>query len=286
MSWLAETIHRPHGYEQRLEVLRELHHETTEFQDLRIVETAYFGRVLVLDGAVQTTERDEFIYHEMLVHVPMLAHGKARRVLIIGGGDGGILREVLRHPVESAVMVEIDGRVVETCRALMPALSQGAFDDTRVDLRIADGIAYIAEAKNPFDVIIVDSTDPSGPGEVLFTEAFYADCSRLLGADGVLVTQCGVPFYQPWEVAESYGRLKAHFRDVGFYTIVVPTYVGGYMTLGWASNDAALRQQTEDVLGDRFAAGGLATRHYSPAMHRAAFVLPPFIRLLVPADAA
>lgn len=284
MRWLAETIHHLHGYEQRLEVVRELYRETTGFQDLCIVETAYFGRVLVLDGAVQTTERDEFFYHEMLVHVPMLAHGNARRVLIIGGGDGGILREVLRHPVDTAVMVEIDGRVVETCRELMPALSQGAFDDARVDLRIADGIAYVAEAQGRFDVIIVDSTDPMGPGEVLFTEAFYADCSRLLGAGGVLVTQCGVPFLQPWEVTESYGRLKAHFRDAGFYTIIVPTYVGGYMTLGWASNDAALRRQPEDVLDARFAAAAMPTRHYTPAVHRAAFVLPPFIRQLFPAD--
>ncbi|MCW5698385.1 MAG: polyamine aminopropyltransferase [Rhodospirillales bacterium] len=282
MTWVAETLYDEQGFEQRLLVTRELHREKTDFQEIVVAETKGFGRTLFLDGVVQTTERDEFVYHEMITHVPMLAHGDANRVLIIGGGDGGVLREVLRHPVEKAVMVEIDGRVVEECRKFLPSLSDGAFDDPRAELIIADGIKYVAESSDSFDAIIVDSTDPMGPGEVLFTEAFYADCCRLLGDGGVLVTQCGVPFFQSSEVTDSYRRLRPYFSDVGFYLAVVPTYVGGHMTLGWASNAAGLRQVSVDVLSKRFAAAGLQCRYYSPAMHSAAFTLPPFITSLIP----
>ncbi len=280
MNWFNEALHLQHGYGQRLQITREVHHERTPFQEMLIFDTPLFGRVLTLDGIVQTTERDEFCYHDMLTHVPMLAHGRARRVLIVGGGDGGVLREVLRHPVERATMVEIDGAVVAACRAHMPSLSDGAFDDPRTELLIDDGIRYVAEARDSFDVIIVDSTDPMGPGEVLFTEAFYADCRRLLGAHGVLVTQCGVPFIQGAEVRDSTARLRPHFADVGFYVTVVPGYIGGFMTLGWATDDATLRHVPEATLAERLAALGFQPRYYSPAVHRAAFALPPFIEKL------
>lgn len=266
-----------HGFAQSIRYERELHRERTDFQELVILETPGFGRVLVLDGVVQTTERDEFVYHEMLTHVPVLAHGGAKRVLIVGGGDGGVLREALRHPIDQAVMVEIDGAVVERCRELMPRLSAGAFDDPRAELLIADGIDYVARCEEPFDVIIVDSTDPIGPGEVLFTDAFYANCARLLGPKGVIVTQGGVPFFQDVELISSFARLRPHFADVRFYVIVVPTYVGGFMTLGFASNDAGMAEPSQAILGERHAAAGLRTRYYSPAMHQAAFTLPPFL---------
>jgi spermidine synthase len=286
VTWFDETLYRDLGYAQRFRIERELHREQTPFQELVILETRTFGRILVLDGVIQTTERDEFAYHEMLAHVPLFAHGKGRRVLIIGGGDGGILREVLRHPLERAVMVEIDRAVVDRCREWMPGLSAGAFDDARAEVRIDDGIRYVAEARESFDVIIVDSTDPAGPGEVLFTEAFYADCSRLLGTGGVLVTQCGVPFYQAPEVTSSFGRLRRQFADVGFYTVAVPCYVGGLMTLGWATNDPALRQVSQAELARRFTASGIETRYYAPAVHLAAFALPPYIARLIADPAA
>ncbi|TVS00342.1 MAG: polyamine aminopropyltransferase [Rhodospirillales bacterium] len=282
MTWFDETLHLArHGYAQRIEVVREVHREKTPFQDMAILESRGFGRVLVLDGVVQTTERDEFVYHEMISHVPMLGHGQARRVLIIGGGDGGVLREVLRHPVERAVMVEIDRAVVERCREFMPGLSDGAFDDPRAEVLFDDGIRYVEDQTEPFDVIIVDSTDPMGPGEVLFTERFYANCARLLGERGVVVTQCGVPFFQGSELAASQDRLKPHFADVSAFVLAVPTYVGGLMTLGWAANDPGLRHRSESDLTERYVDAGLATRYYSPPVHRAAFALPPFvIRLL------
>lgn len=277
MTWFDETIHIPQGFVQRFQVSREVCRERTAFQDMVIFDNPTFGRVLALDGVIQTTERDEAAYHEMLTHVPMLAHGRARRVLIVGGGDGGILREVLRHPVDKVTMVEIDGAVVERCRQFLPGLSDGAFDDPRAELLIDDGIRYVAEAREAFDVIIVDSTDPIGPGEVLFTQAFYADCRRLLGTSGVLVTQCGVPALQGSEVTDSTARLRPNFADVRFYLTCVPSYVGGHMTLGWASEDVSLGDVPESVLAERFAALGIATSYYTPAVHRAAFALPPFI---------
>ena len=284
MTWFDESLHASvtnQGYTQRFEVSRVVFEQKSDVQDLIIFETPAFGRVLALDGVVQTTEGDEFIYHEMLVHVPMMAHGAARRVLIIGGGDGGALREALRHPVERATMVEIDPAVIDLCRSHMPSLSDDAFDDPRAEVIIADGIRFMAETDRTFDVIIVDSTDPIGPGEVLFTEAFYADCRRRLAPGGVLVTQCGVPFFQPSEVTDSHARLRPHFADVGFYVIAVPTYVGGFMTLGWASDAPELRQAPLSVLKERFAGADFSTRYYTPAVHRGAFALPPYIQRLL-----
>lgn len=280
MTWFTETLYADpahEGYAQTFHVSRELVRRQTRFQDLVIFETPHHGRVLALDGAIQTTEKDEFVYHEMMTHVPLFAHGAVRRVLVIGGGDGGILREVLRHPVDGITLVEIDGEVVELCREHMPSLSAGAFDDPRVRLLIDDGIKFVAETAETFDLIIVDSTDPAGPGEVLFTEAFYADCKRRLTPGGLIVTQNGVPHFQPGELAASRRRLAPHFADVTCYLAVVPTYVGGFMAMGWASDNAALRQLTAAELEPRFAQAGFATRYYSPAMHAGAFVLPPFI---------
>jgi len=284
VKWFDESLHDgvlDQGYTQRFQVTRVVRHEKSEFQDLLIFDTPAFGRVLAIDGIIQTTEQDEYCYHEMLVHVPLFAHGAARRVLIIGGGDGGALREVLRHGVEKATMVDIDRTVIDLCSEYMPSLSAGAFDDPRTDLLIADGIRYVAECDARFDVIIVDSTDPIGPGEVLFSQEFYADCKRCLNPGGILVTQNGVPVFQPDEVRNTHARLKPLFADASFYLTVVPTYVGGMMTLGWGTDDAALRHVPETVIAERFARAGFSTRYYTPAVHVGAFALPPFISRLM-----
>ncbi len=282
MSWFEEALYvRTCGYRQGFLVEREVARLKTEFQEMAIFESPFFGRVLALDGIVQTTERDEFVYHEMMAHVPLLAHGGARDVLIIGGGDGGVLREVLRHPVERATLVEIDGGVVDFCRRHMPGLSAGAFDDPRTELLIVDGIRYVAETTRRFDLIIIDSTDPVGPGEGLFTDAFYADCKTHLNPGGLIVTQSGVPFFQPDELRTTVRRLRPLFADVACYLIAVPTYVGGLMALGWGSDDPALRGVGEEVLAERQRAAGIATRYYAPAVHRAAFRLPPFVAELL-----
>lgn len=280
MKRFDEILHA--GYAQSFEVTNVVYRDQTEHQDLVIFETPTFGRVMALDNIIQVTTRDEFVYHEMLTHVPILARGDVTDVLIIGGGDGGILRETLRHPgVQRATMVEIDRTVVDLCREWFPDISAGAFDDPRTDLIITDGVKFVAETDRRFDVVIVDSTDPVGPGEVLFTESFYADCHRVLKDGGVLATQNGVPFFQPEEVTNTYRRMGKSFKDNGFYTAVVPTYIGGFMTLGWGTDDVGLRDVPLPALQERFAASGLKTRYYTPELHKAAFALPQFIKDLM-----
>lgn len=266
------------GYGQRFSVDRMLHEVRTEHQHLVIFENARMGRVMALDGVIQTTEADEFIYHEMLTHVPILAHGAAKRVLIIGGGDGGMLREVAKHAsVEHITMVEIDGTVVDMCKEFLPNHSQGAFDDARLNLVIDDGMRFVATTTEKFDVIISDSTDPIGPGEVLFSENFYQACHRCLNDGGVLVTQNGTPFMQLDTVRNTAGRMNGLFADWHFYQAAVPTYIGGSMTFAWGSTNPALRQVDAGTLAQRFAASGIQTRYYNPAIHQGAFALPQYV---------
>jgi len=212
---------------------------------------------------------------------PLLAHGKARRMLIIGGGDGGTLREAVKHPLERIVMVEIDPAVIELSKRWLPELSDGAFEDPRAEVVITDGCRFVAETEERFDLIVVDSTDPIGPGAVLFTAAFYADCRRCLAPGGLLVTQHGVPLLQAAGLRQGHERLSALFADATFYLTVVPTYTGGAMTLGWASDEPALRRVPREELERRFAALDLRTRYYAPDVHHAAFALPPEIRRLL-----
>ena len=274
-TW-KETLHA--GFGQYFTVDRELYRERTEHQDLIIFENAAMGRVMALDGVVQTTERDEFIYHEMLTHVPLFAHGRARKVLIIGGGDGGMLREVCRHAsVEEIVMVEIDASVVSFCQRYLPHHSSGAYEDPRLSLVIDDGVNFVNRTTQTFDVIISDCTDPIGPGESLFTSHFYAGCKRCLKDGGVFVAQNGVCFLQQDEAVTSHARLGRYFKDVTFYQAAVPTYYGGIMTFAWAANDAALRTQDLNVLTSRFNASALACRYYTPAIHVGSFALPQYL---------
>lgn len=253
--------------------------QKTDHQHLMIFHNAFLGRVMTLDGVVQTTERDEFVYHEMMAHVPILAHGNARSVLIIGGGDGGMLREVARHAsVEHITMVEIDGAVIDMAKTYLPKHSDGAFDDPRLDLVIADGMDFVRETTDKhFDVIISDSTDPIGPGEVLFTEDFYGQCKRIMTPGGVIATQNGVPFFQIDEVQHTARRMGRHFTDQTFYTAAVPTYYGGVMTFAWGSDDVSLRKVDLDILRQRYADSAITTRYYTPEIHQASFALPRYV---------
>ena len=276
MPKFSETLYDSYGQEFRIDEL--LFEISTDHQHLIIFKNAAFGRVMALDGIVQTTEKDEFIYHEMLTHVPILAHGNVRRVLIIGGGDGGMLREVTRHrQVTHVTQVEIDGQVVDMCRKYLPKHSQGAYDDPRADIVIDDGLNFVRTTDQKFDVIISDSTDPVGPGEVLFNDDFYAGCKRCLTPGGILVTQNGVPFMQLDEVRTTGRRISRVFDDWHFYFAAVPTYIGGIMAFAWATDNPALRSIDLPLLQERFAASGIKTRYYNPEIHRSAFALPQYI---------
>ena len=284
-NWYNETLYPAWG--QRFEITKILFEAKTGHQHLVIFENPMFGRVMALDGVIQTTEADEFVYHEMLTHVPLFAHGNAKKVLIVGGGDGGILREVARHPeVTSITMVEIDASVVEMSKQHLPKHSDGAFGDKRLNLVIDDAANFVKQSTEKFDVIISDSTDPHGPGEVLFTDDFYANCKKCLNTGGVLVTQNGVCFMQQDEVANTYQRQSALFKDAGFYVAPVSTYVGGFMTLAWATDNPELRGVTLETLEKRFAKANFPTRYYTPEIHKAAFALPAFVKGLMRKKAA
>ncbi|MBK0096996.1 polyamine aminopropyltransferase [Erwinia sp. S63] len=271
-----ETLHA--GFGQYFTVDKLLYRDKTAHQDLVIFENAAFGRVMALDGVVQTTERDEFIYHEMMTHVPLLAHGKAKRVLIIGGGDGAMLREVSRHhTIEQITMVEIDAGVVSFCKEYLPNHSAGAYDDPRLNLVIDDGVNFVTQTQDKFDVIISDCTDPIGPGESLFTSEFYAGCKQALNPGGIFVAQNGVCFLQQDEAINSHRKLGHYFSDVSFYQAAIPTYYGGIMTFAWASDNESLRQWDAATLESRFEDAGLRCRYYNPAIHVGSFALPQYL---------
>ena len=278
-DWFVETLHP--GWGQRFEIVKVLVREQSGFQDILVFESSSHGVVLVLDGCVQITQSDEFVYQEMIAHVPIVEHGRAERVLIIGAGDGGVLRRVLQHRgVRAATMIEIDEAVVRLSKQYLPEIGAGAWQDERAEVIIGDGIQYVAAATaQSVDVIIVDSTDPAGVGEVLFSDAFYEDCARILRPGGIIVTQSGVPFMQGTELLETTRRRANWFSTVTAYVAAVPTYVGGFMALGFASNSDEPGLTSVPQLYTRARASGILghTRYWTPEVHHAAFQLPPYI---------
>ena len=279
-QWIEEELHR--HFRIKLEAAAILYEGKSAHQGIVVFDNPTFGRTLTLDGIVQTTEADEFIYHEMLVHVPVLAHGAVRSVLIVGGGDGGALEELLKHQaIDRVAMVEIDAAVVDVSRRWLGSICGEAFADPRLELVIGDGVEFVAKGDETFDLIIVDSTDPAGPGMALFTGAFYEGCKRRLRPGGVLVTQSGVPFLQGEGLTHTAALLKPIFAHVACYLTTVPTYTGGVMALGWASDDATLSALSVTTLAARYRTAGIETRQYRPEVHTAAFVLPPYLRRLL-----
>jgi spermidine synthase len=282
--WLNESLYPDWG--QRFRIRCELARVRSPFQEIAVLQTVSHGRMITLDGVVQITEADEFVYQEMLAHVPLLAHGAAERVLIIGAGDGGVLRRVLQHRgVHHVAMVEIDGEVIRLAREFLPAIGGDAWDDPRAEIIVGDGIDHVRRAADAsVDVIIVDSTDPIGVGESLFTDAFYADCARILSPRGVVVNQCGVPFMQADELRETSARRRRFFPEVTAYLAAVPTYVGGFMALGFASKEPALSRVPVKLIHSRAEDAGILgrTRYWTPDVHVASFSLPPYIARHLP----
>jgi spermidine synthase len=286
--WIAETLFESVGLRTSYEVERVLYETQTAHQHVVLFENKFFGKMLMLDGAVQIASRDEYVYQEMMSHVPLFAHGRAREVLIVGGGDCGIAEEVLKHKsVRHLTQVEIDAAVVEFAKQHYPEFTGPVFADPRFECVIGDGADYVAETERRFDVIIVDSTDPQGPGAVLFTKAFYAGCKRCLAKGGVLVTQNGVPFFQADELVGSLAHFRALFADATCYVAAVPTYVGGLLAMGFASDDKRLRRTSARTIAERYRkAGRFPTRYWTPQLQAGAFALPRFIAELTAGNGA
>ena len=277
--WIAETLFDDLGFRISYRVDKLLYETQTQHQHLVLFEQPFFGKMLMIDGATQISAKDEFIYQEMMSHVPLFAHGKAHEILIIGGGDCGIAEEVLKHKAITRVtQVEIDAKVVEFAKEHFPEITKPVFADRRFESVIDDGAKYVARTVRRFDVIIVNFTDPQGPGKILFSQKFYRACKRCLNKGGLLVTQNGVPMLQPRELASSIGKLHRLFNDATCYIAAIPTYVGGHMAMGFATDDARLRRTPAATISARYRkAGSFATKYWTPQVHAAAFALPRFI---------
>ncbi|SHI54186.1 polyamine aminopropyltransferase [Lutispora thermophila] len=259
-----------------IKIDKQIHSEQSPFQRIDFFDTHEFGRIFTLDGIIMLTEKDEFIYHDMIVHVPMAVNPNIKKVLVIGGGDGGTVRELTRYnTIESIEMVEIDQRVVECCREYMPQTSS-KLDDARVKLLFEDGIKFISNKENEYDLIIVDSTDPIGPGEGLFTEEFYRNCYKALKDDGILVNQHESPYYNNTArlMKRTHKRIKQFFPIAKVYQAHIPTYASGHWLFGFASKKYDPVKDLDDKYWNSL---GLETKYYNTELHKGAFALPNYV---------
>lgn len=276
--WFSE----PHTPDVKLSIRvdRQLYSGQSEFQRIDVFESPELGRFLVLDGYVMLTEKDEFIYHEMIVHVPMAVHPNVRKVLIIGAGDGGAVRELVRYPeVEHIDLVEIDEQVIQVCRQFLPRTSC-RLDDPRVHIFYEDGLKFVRSREDEYDLIIVDSTDPFGPGEGLFTKEFYGNCYKALREDGVMVNQHESPFYESDATAcmRAHKRIVESFPISRVYQAHIPTYPSGHWLFGFASRRY---HPVHDLDEERWLARELDTLYYTPRLHKGAFCLPAYVEKLL-----
>ena len=273
--WYTEN-HSP-NVRFSLKVVEHLYTGKSDFQKIDILQTAEFGRVLTLDGLVMLTEKDEFIYHEMITHVALATNPAIKKVLVIGAGDGGTIRELTAYPtIEKIDMVEIDKLVVDVCKEYLPQTAL-KLDDPRVNLYFEDGLKFVRRIENEYDLIIVDSTDPFGPGEGLFTKEFYGNCYKALTNDGILVNQHESPFY----AEDALGMRKAHQKIVGFFPVCkvyqfhMPTYPSGHWLFGFASKKFDPIQDLDVAAWNEL---GLKTKYYNTGIHVGSFALPNYVK--------
>ena len=276
--WFSEAHSKHVRFSIRVE--RQLFSAQSDFQRIDVFESREFGRFLTLDGIMMLTERDEFIYHEMITHVPMAVHPSPKRILVVGAGDGGVIRELTRyHDIERIDLVEIDSLVVDVARRFLPQTSC-ALDDPRVHIHYADGLKHVRQCEDEYDLIIVDSTDPFGPGEDLFTREFYGSCFKALKEDGVMVNQHESPFYaQDAEAMQrAHKRIVESFPISRVYQAHIPTYPSGHWLFGFASKRY---HPVKDFDVPRWEALGLQTRYYTTRLHVGAFLLPAYVEELL-----
>jgi spermidine synthase len=258
---------------------KHLHSEQSDFQRIDVFESVEFGRILVIDGFVMLTERDEFIYHEMITHPALAVNPDIKRVLVIGAGDGGTVRELCRYEsIEAIDVAEIDGRVIEICKEFLPQTACG-FSDPRVNIHVEDGLRFVRMCEGCYDLIIVDSTDPFGPGEGLFTAEFYGNCKNALNDRGILINQHESPFYKQDAnaVTRAHKRISGVFDGVWVYQLQVPTYPSGHWLFGFSSDKFSPLEFDEKRWNDR----GIITRYYNTELHKGAFALPNYVKKLL-----
>lgn len=263
-----------------IKVNEHLFHKQSDFQQIDVFDSVEFGRFLTLDGYMMLTEKDEFIYHEMMVHVPMAVHPSVRRVLVIGAGDGGVLRELIKYDyIEKIDIVEIDSEVIEVCKKYLPFTACG-FDDKRVNVVCQNGLKFIREPKDEYDLILVDSTDPFGPGEGLFTKEFYGNCYKALKEDGILINQHESPFYKEDAAAVTYihKRIVESFEVARVYQAHIPTYPSGHWLFGFASKKY---HPVKDLRAKEWKALNIKTKYYNTNLHLGSFYLPNYVEELL-----
>jgi len=258
-----------------------IYKERSRYQTIEIFENKSLGRMLALDGIIQTTERDEFIYHEMLTHPPLLLHPNPENILIIGGGDGGVLREVFKHKVKKVTLVEIDKKVIEVSRKHLRNICANSFFNRKLNLQITDGAKFVKETCDKFDVIIIDSSDPVGPAKILFKKKFYENMKRILNKNGIIVRQTGSTFFQNRELKSTFKTSKKVFKHTHIYVIAIPTYVGGFFSLMYASNHINPEKTNQTAITKRYNRLELKTRYYTPQVYSAALTTPPYITQII-----
>lgn len=276
--WFSEFHAK--GVKLSIKVIKQLCSVQSDFQQIDVFDSEEFGRFLTLDGYMMLTQRDEFIYHEMITHVPMAVNPDVKKVLVIGAGDGGAVRELARYKtIEKIDLVEIDEKVVEVCKEYLPDIAC-CFDDPRLTVYYQDGLKFVRRCENEYDLIIVDSTDPFGPGEGLFTKEFYGNCCKSLTKDGIMVNQCESPFYQEDRVAmqRAHKRIVESFPISKVYQAHIPTYPSGHWLFGFASKHF---HPIKDYDGKRWQELGISTRYYNPQLHIGAFALPNYVQELL-----
>lgn len=258
-----------------MKIKRTLHTEQTDFQKLDMVETAEWGNMLLLDDMVMTSVKDEFVYHEMVAHIPLFTHPNPQEVLVVGGGDGGVIREILKHPsVKKATLVDIDGKVIEYSKKYLPEIA-GKLEDSRVEVKVGDGFMHIAESDNQYDCIMVDSTEPVGPAVNLFTKGFYAGIAKALKEDGLFVAQSDNPWFKGDLIQSVQKDVKEIFPITKLYTANIPTYPSGM----WAFTIGSKKYDPLEVKEERF--HPIETKYYTKELHKASFVLPKFVQDLL-----
>lgn len=260
-----------------LRIKEQIYSHKSKFQQIDIFDSFDFGRVLTLDGLIMLTEKDEYIYHEMISHVPMATNPNIKNILVIGAGDGGAARELCRYKsIENIDICEIDSEVIEVSKKYLPFTACG-FDDKRVHVFIDDGLKFVRHKENIYDLIIVDSTDPFGPGESLFTKEFYGNCRKALKSDGILINQQESVFYPNYaeSMKRAHSRVKNFFKLCLCYQAHIPSYPSGHWLFGFASDVFDPRRDLDEENWKKL---GIKTRYYNLPLHRGAFAIPQYVR--------